>query len=301
MKIVFMGTPDISAACLRALYESGKHEVIAVVTQPDKPAGRGKNLKASAVKEYALEKGILIFQPKRANKGGFPDVLRGLNADIFVVAAFGQILSGEILDIPKYGAINTHASLLPEYRGAAPIQQAILDGRDKTGITIMQMDVGMDTGDMLLKHEVDITPDDTGGSLYAKLCHIAPIALLEALDKIADGTITHEKQDDTKATYAPIITKEMAEIDWKKSAESIVNLVRGYNPFPGAYAHLFDKKIKVWKAAVIDEKLDSIRLCPKEGIFVPAGDKAVQLLEITPPNGKKMSGADFVRGFAEKE
>ena len=293
MKIIFMGTPEFARICLQGLIDSG-HEILAVVTQPDRPAGRGKKLQMSAVKEYALTLGLPILQPERANRGDFPVRLEALKADIFVVAAFGQILSQKVLDIPKFGAINVHASLLPKYRGAAPIQQAILDGETVTGVTIMQMDKGMDTGDMLLKSEVEITAADTGGSLHDKLCAIAPEALLAALSKIEKGIARPEKQDSAHATYAPMITKEMARIDFRKTPQDIVNLVRGYNPFPVATAEVEGKILKVWQAAVSDGEPG---MCPKDGIFVQAHGGTVQLIEITPQGGKKMPSADYVRGL----
>jgi methionyl-tRNA formyltransferase len=296
MNIVFMGTPLLGRVCLQALIDSkNEFNVAAVITQPDRPAGRGKKLVASPVKELALEAGIPCFQPVRVNRGDFPALLASLSADIFVVAAFGQILSQKVLDTPKFGAINVHASLLPKYRGAAPIQQAILDGETVTGITIMKMDKGMDTGDMLLKREVPITPCDTGGSLHDKLCEIAPSALLDGLRQIAEGSARFEKQDDSKATYAPMITKEMARIDWSKSPDEIVNLIRGYNPFPGAYGHIDGTVLKIWRAAAAPSDTAPV-LCPKEGIFVQAKDGIVQILELTPAGGKKMTAAEYVRG-----
>lgn len=276
MKIVFMGTPEFAKVCLVAL-DNSKHEVVAVITQPDRPAGRGKKLTASPVKVYAQEHGIAIYQPEWVNRDNFPQILAGLNADIFVVAAFGQILSRQVLDIPKYGCINVHASLLPKYRGASPIQQAIFDGETVTGITIMQMDVGMDTGHMLLKSSVPITPRDTGGSLHDKLCQIAPEALLAALDEIAGGTTNPQKQDETQATYAGMITKDMERLDMSKSPQDVVNHIRAYNPFPGTYTEINGKKVKIWDAHVVDGQ--------------------VEFLELTPPGGKKMPAADYFRGL----
>ncbi|MCL2349843.1 MAG: methionyl-tRNA formyltransferase [Defluviitaleaceae bacterium] len=289
MNVVFMGTPEFARVCLEALVRGG-HNIMAVITQPDRPAGRGKKPQMSAVKTYALEQSFEVFQPERINRGDFPEKLAAFGADIFVVAAFGQILSQKVLDIPKYGAVNVHASLLPKYRGAAPIQQAILDGETATGITIMQMDAGMDTGDMLLKQEVVITPEDTGGTLHDKLCYAAPSALLQALDDIAAGKANPEKQDEAQATYAPMISKEMARIDPTKSAQEIVGFVRGYNPFPGAITEAHGKILKVWKAAIREN-----RSC--DGVFIQANDGFVELLEITPQNSKKMTGAEFLRGL----
>jgi len=294
MKIVFMGTPEFARVCLQALLDDGQ-DVVAVITQPDKPAGRGKKLQMSAVKAYALEQGLPVFQPERANRGDFPAQLESFDADIFVVAAFGQILSQRVLDIPRFGAINVHASLLPKYRGAAPIQQAILDGEATTGLTIMQMDAGMDTGDMLLKRELAIAAEDTGGSLHDKLCALAPEALLTALQEISTGKATAQKQDPAQASYAPMITKEMTKINFsKQSPQEIVNMVRGYNPFPGAVAEIGGKSLKIWRAALSNEEP---RLCPKGGMFVQAKVGTVQILELTPPSGKKMSATDYIKGL----
>jgi len=300
LKVIFMGTPDIAQVCLRALLDGG-HEVLAVITQPDRPAGRGKKPQISAVKELALAHNLEVLQPERVNRGKFPEKLAEYEADIFVVAAFGQILSQRVLDIPKFGAVNVHASLLPKLRGAAPIQKAILDGDSSTGITIMQMDAGMDTGDMLLKREVVILPSDTGGTLYAKLCEIAPEALLTTLDQIAKGIAKPEKQDDLAATYAPIISKEMTKIDFGQTARQVVDFVRGYNPFPAALWDFEGKTLKVWRVAVFNYETianigEVVEKCPKNGIFVQAADGIVNILEITPPNGKKMTAAEFVRG-----
>jgi len=295
-----MGTPQFAQVCLQTLLDGG-HEVVAVLTQPDRPAGRGKKPQQSPVKELALAYGIEVLQPERANRGDFPAKLASYVADVFVVAAYGQILSQKVLDIPKYGAINVHASLLPKLRGAAPIQQAILNGDKKTGITIMQMDAGMDTGDMLLKSEVEIMPSDTGGDLYEKLCKAAPNALLTVLDQIAKGTTKPEKQDDNQATYAPMISKEMTRIDFTKTTQQIMDFVRGYNPFPVANADINGKILKIWSAKIFDNSENSaigeiVRTCPKEGIFVQAADGVLNITEITPPNGKKMTAAEYIRG-----
>ncbi|MCL2854731.1 MAG: methionyl-tRNA formyltransferase [Defluviitaleaceae bacterium] len=276
MKIVFMGTPVFAKVCLDALTKSDKHEVLAVITQPDRPAGRGKKLTPSPVKVFAEECGLPVYQPERVNRSDFPHVLAGFDADIFVVAAFGQILSQRVLDIPKFGCINVHASLLPKYRGAAPIQQAIFDGETETGITIMQMDAGMDTGDMLLKRTVSITNEDTGGSLHDKLCEIAPEALLAALDEIAEERSKPQKQDDSLATHAGMITKDMERLDLSRKPQDVVNHIRAYNPFPGTYTEIDGQKVKVWKAHVVDGQ--------------------VEFLELTPPGGKKMPAADYFRG-----
>ena len=302
MRIVFMGTPDFALACLKGLV-NGRHDVVAVVTQPDRPSGRGKKLQSPPVKDYATQIGIPVLQPEKIKTADSIATLEQFSADIFVVAAYGQILSQKILDMPKFGAINVHASLLPKYRGASPIQQAIADGEAVTGITIMQMDKGLDTGDMLLKHEVAIDTNDTGGTLHNKLCEAAPKALFDALDLIANGEVVPIAQDGILATYAPLITKQMAQIDWNKPSVDIVNLIRAYNPFPGAFTKLGDEQIKIWQAETIVGASvlarpagQIIQACPKNGITVAALGGNVHITELTPPNGKKMTAADFVRG-----
>ncbi|MCL2376599.1 MAG: methionyl-tRNA formyltransferase [Defluviitaleaceae bacterium] len=299
MKIVFMGTPDFALACLKALDES-PHDIVAVVTQPDRPASRGMKLMQPPVKDYALQKDIPVLQPEKIKTTDSMIQLAALGADIFVVAAYGQILSQKLLDMPKFGAINVHASLLPKYRGASPIQQAIADGETVTGITIMQMDKGMDTGDLILKHTVPIDNNDTGGILHDKLCKTAPAALLEALRLIEDGKAVREPQSNALATHATLITKQMAHLDWHKSPVDIVNLIRAYNPFPGAFARLGDVQIKIWQAKVAEDSGGApgeiIRVCQKEGIFVAAVGGAVNITELTPSGGKKMRAEVFIRG-----
>ena len=299
MKIVFMGTPDFALACLKALADS-RHEVIAVVTQPDRPFGRGKKLGSPPVKDFAIRRGIPVLQPEKIKAADSVALLAALPADIFVVAAYGQILPQNLLDLPRFGAINVHASLLPKYRGASPIQQAIADDETTTGITIMQMDAGMDTGDMILKRAVPIDSHDTGGILHDKLCEAAPIALLDALGLIENGEARREAQNHTLATYAPLITKQMAHLDWRKSSRDIANLIRAYNPFPGAFVRYGDGQIKIWRGEIAGKSGGTpgeiVRVCPKEGIFVAAGDGIVRLTELTPTSGRKMTAADFVRG-----
>jgi len=302
MKIVFMGTPEFALACLKALTDS-RHEVVAVVTQPDRPASRGMKLVQPPVKVHALELNIPVLQPEKIKTIDIMAQLADFSADIFVVAAYGQILSQKLLDMPKFGAINVHASLLPKYRGASPIQQAISDGEHVTGITIMQMDKGMDTGDMILKHTVSINTHDTGGILHDKLCVAAQPALLEALQSIENGTAQREAQNHMLATYAPLITKEMTHLNWHKSPAHIVNLVRAYNPFPGTFTKLNNTQIKIWQAEIADHTHNGnltpgeiIRACPKKGIFVAAKDGVIRIVEVTPSGGKKMPAEVFVRG-----
>ncbi|MCL2396897.1 MAG: methionyl-tRNA formyltransferase [Defluviitaleaceae bacterium] len=300
MRIVFMGTPEFALVCLKALTAS-HHHVAAVITQPDRSSGRGKKLVFSPVKEFALTADMPLLQPEKIKTAAAITQLEELSADIFVVAAYGQILSERILNMPKYGAINVHASLLPKYRGASPIQQAIVEGEAVTGITIMQMDKGLDTGNMLLKREVPITHHDTGGTLHDKLCDAAPAALLEALELIENGQVTATPQDNNLATYAPLITKDMTRIDWHKSPTQIVNLIRAYNPFPAAFTVLGDHSVKIWQAEVANITHSTnpgkiIKTCPKDGIFVAAKNGAVRIAELTPSGGKKMTAADYIKG-----
>ncbi|MDD5937286.1 MAG: methionyl-tRNA formyltransferase, partial [Clostridiales bacterium] len=250
MKAVFMGTPEIAASILRALLENNV-EIIGVVTQPDKPKGRGKEMAMSDVKKVALEYNLPIYQPVRARNEDFIEEMRSLNADMFIVVAFGQILSQELLDIPPMGCINVHASLLPKFRGAAPIQQVIIDGEEKTGVTIMKMDAGIDTGDMIYKEEIAIAPDETGGSLHDKLLSVGAHALLVALKQIQDGTAVYEKQDPSQASYFGQFKKEAGLLDFNKDAVVLERLVRGLNPWPSAYTKLHEKTLKIWKAEVV--------------------------------------------------
>ncbi|MCR5603907.1 MAG: methionyl-tRNA formyltransferase [Lachnospiraceae bacterium] len=249
MKILFMGTPDFAAGILESIIES-RHEVICAVTQEDKPKGRSDKPIASAVKECALSHGIPVFQPHRIKDAKAVEELRKYDADIFVVAAYGQILSKEILDMPKYGCINTHASLLPKYRGAAPIQWAIVDGEEKTGVTVMQMDEGLDTGDILYVKEVDITCEETGESLFNKLEICGKELIIEALDRIEKGDINPIKQNSAEATYARILNKQMGEIDWNKTAVEIERQIRGFTPWPGTFTYFNGKLLKILKADV---------------------------------------------------
>ena len=280
MRIVFMGTPDFAKESLEAIYNAG-HEIIGVVTNPDKPKGRGMKMVASPVKEFAIEKGLKIYQPlKVRNNTEFIEEIKDLNPDVICVVAYGKILPKEILDIPKLGCINVHGSLLPKYRGAAPIQWAVLNGDKTTGITTMYMDVGMDTGDMILKEEVEIGDDETTGELWDRLSKIGGKLLVKTLEKIEDGTAPREKQGDD-FTIAPMLDKSMAKIDWEnKTAQEIKNLVRGLNPIMGAYTFLEDKKIKFWKVDIANEEeimaegLEILRngtvivSNPRDGLFI---------------------------------
>ena len=254
MRILFMGTPDFALESLKALYEA-KYDIIGVVTNIDKPKGRGMKLIASPVKEYALEKNLKIFQPQKVkNNVEFIEEVKKLNPDLICVVAYGKILPEELLDIPKYGCVNVHGSLLPQYRGSAPIQWAVLNGDKKTGITTMFMNAGMDTGDMILKEEVQIGEDETTGELWDKLKIIGAQLLVKTVKSIEDGTVKRTPQPE-EGTMAPMLSKDIAKINWEEqSAKQIKNLVRGVNPIMGAYSYLNDKKIKFWKVQVLTEQ-----------------------------------------------
>ncbi len=299
MKVVFMGTPDFAVPTLRALCE--KHEVAAVISQPDKPKGRGKKMQPTPVKVAAEEKNIPVYQPDKIRNDEFVDFLKTLNADIFVVVAYGQILPESILNIPKYGCVNVHGSLLPKYRGAAPIQMAIVNGEEKTGVTIMYMEKGLDSGDMILKKEVAIEKDDTYGTLHDKMCVLGADALIEALELIESGNVNAQKQDDSLSTYASRIEKGNAQIVWENPSKQIVNLVRGFNPVPGAFSFYNEEMFKIWKAEEVEGyngKPGEIVDVNKKGIVVKTGDTAVLVTELQAKGGKKMSAADYLRGHS---
>lgn len=317
MRILFMGTPDFAHESLKCLYEE-KYDIIGVVTNPDKPKGRGMKMLASPVKEYALEKGLKVYQPEKVRKNEeFINEIKSLNPDLIVVVAYGKILPKEILEIPKYGSINVHASLLPKYRGAAPIQWAVLNGDKVTGVTTMYMDIGMDTGDMILTKETKIGEDETTGELWDRLSKIGGELLIETVKQIEQGIAPRTKQSDNY-TLAPMLDKQMAKINWEeKTAKEIHNLVRGLNPIMGAYTFLNEKKIKFWKVKVISEQ-DLINLFPeleeysfkikeleagtvmfssdKKGLFIKANEGIISVLEIQGENAKKMPICDFLRG-----
>lgn len=301
MRIVFMGTPDFARDSLKALNDAG-HKIELVVTNPDKPKGRGMKMIPSEVKEYALEKGLEIIQPVKIKKNQeFFEKIKIINPDIICVVAYGKIIPKEILDLPKFGCINVHGSLLPKYRGAAPIQWAVLNGEKETGVTTMFMDEGMDTGDMLLKEKIEIDENETTGELWDRLSVIGAKLLVDTLKKIEDGSITRQKQSDD-FTMAPMLDREIAKINWnEKTAVQIKNLVRGLNPFMGAYSFLNEKKIKFWKVEVINQKSDKnpgtvISANEKEGLFISALDGIISVLEIQGENAKKMSISDYLRG-----
>lgn len=317
MKILFMGTPDFARESLKSLIDSN-YNVIGVVTNQDKPKGRGMKMVFSPVKEYAIEKNLPIYQPERVKSNTeFIDEIKTLNPDLIVVVAYGKILPKEILDIPKYGCINVHASLLPKYRGAAPIQWAVLNGDKETGVTTMYMDLGIDTGDIILKEETEIGESETTGELWDRLAKIGGELLVKTVKEIENGVAPRIKQPEN-FTMAPMLNKEMAKIDWEnKPAIEIKNLVRGLNPIMGAYTFLNDKKIKFWKVEVLtQEKLIELfpeleeysfkikELAPgtvmfssdKKGLFIKANEGIISVLEIQAENAKRMQICDFLRG-----
>ena len=313
LKLLFMGTPDFARESLEAVYNAG-YEILGVVTNPDKPKGRGMKMVASPVKEFALEKGLNVYQPEKVrNNEEFVEKIKSLKPDAICVVAYGKILPKEILEIPKYGCINVHGSLLPKYRGAAPIQWAVLNGDKETGVTTMYMDVGMDTGDMILKEKVEIGEDETTGELWDRLSKIGGKLLVETLKQIEEGTAPREKQGE-EFTMAPMLNKEMSKINWdEQTAQNIKNLVRGLNPIMGAYTFLDEKKIKFWKVDIAkqDEIIaDNIEILkngtvilsnPKEGLFIKTKDGILKVLEIQGENAKRMGIGDFLRGNSIEE
>ena len=299
MKIVFMGTPDFAAGALKSLIEAG-HEITAVVTQPDKAKGRSQELLPPPVKVVALEHGIPVLQPVRIKRPEEVEKLKQYPADIYVVAAFGQILSQEILDIPEFGCLNIHASLLPKYRGASPIQHVIIDGEEKTGITIMQMDAGLDTGYMLYQKEIAISPKDTYASLHDKLMVLGGEAIVEALPLLEQGKLVPRKQEDALSCYAHLIDKTMGELDFTKSAEILDRLIRGLNPWPSAYTTYHGKQLKVWEAEPVKSpkagKPGEILAVEKDAVLVAAGSGALRITSLQLSGKKRMSAHDFLLG-----
>ena len=305
MNVIFMGTPGFAVPTLEKLHES-RHNLVLVVTQPDKPSGRGKKLRKSEVKERAEKLGLKIFQPDKIKKQENIEILKLYNPDVIVVVAYGQILNKEILTLPKYGCINVHASLLPKLRGAAPLNWALINGETKTGITTMQMDVGLDTGDMLLKSEVEIDENINVGELHDILMHKGAELLIETLDKLEKNELTPKKQDDSLSSYAPILNNENRKINWNLPAKSIYNLIRGLSPWPAAYFTLDEKTVKVYSSSYINNDSDYepgyVIKANNEGIFVKAKDGIVILKEIQMPGKKKMPVEAYLRGnkFPEK-
>lgn len=301
MRIIFMGTPDFSVPTLEALVAS-EHEVAAVVTQPDKPKGRGKEIHMSPVKECALKHNIPVYQPVRARDEAFVEEMRTLKPDAMVVIAFGQILPKSLLDLPKYGCVNIHASLLPKYRGAAPIQWAVINGDEETGITTMMMDVEMDTGDMLEKTVVKLNPDETGGSLFDRLSLLGGDLILSTLSKLEKGEITPQPQDHAQATYVKKISKSMGDIDWTMDAVSIERLVRGLNPWPSAFTRWNGKMLKIWEAQVLPDPetkapCGSVIRASDEGLKIQTGNGVLCVTSLQLEGKKRMDTAAFLRGY----
>ena len=304
MRVIFMGTPDFSVGTLQALIDAG-HEVVLAVTQPDKPKGRGKSMQFPPVKEAALEHGIEVYQPRRVREPECVEYLRSFDADIIVVVAFGQILPKEILEMPKYGCVNVHASLLPKYRGAAPIQWAVINGEKVSGVTTMRMDEGLDTGDMILKEEIELAEDETGGSLFDRLSKTGATLCVKTMEAIENGTAVYTPQDSSLATHTAKIHKELGSIDWTKPAKEIECLIRGLDPWPSAYTRLGDKTLKIWKAKVLDENTKAAPGClvkvTKNTIWVQTGEGVLSLLEVQLEGKKRMTTESFLNGYTVEE
>lgn len=298
-----MGTPDFSVGTLKALAVAG-HEIVGVVSQPDKPKGRGKNLQPTPVKEAAMELGLPVYQPKKVRDPEFLEVLKELNPEVIVVVAFGQLIPKAILELAPYGCINVHASLLPKYRGAAPIQWAVIDGEAETGVTIMRMDEGLDTGDMISKVTVPVLADETGGSLFDKLSEAGAKLLVETLPSLEDGTAVFEKQPEESPTaYAGMIKKSMGDLDWTRPAEELERLIRGLNPWPSAYTKMDGKTLKIWKAQVLEEEREedympgTILLTEQQEFMVQTGKGILKITELQLEGKKRMDTSSFLRGY----
>lgn len=301
--IIFMGTPDFAVPCLDKLHQN--YNVTAVITQPDRPKGRGQHLAKSPVKVYAEEHNLPVYQPEKIKTAEFTEKLRQMQPDLIIVVAFGQILSQEILDIPKFGCINVHASLLPRWRGAAPIHWSIIGGDTETGVTTMYMDAGLDTGDMILKAKTVITPEMTTAQLHDALMMQGADLLIETIQSIENGTVSREKQDDSLSCYAKMLNNDNCRIDWTKSAQEIHDLVRGLNSWPIAYTTLNGKKFKIWQTKIIDT--DTTGKTPgqiidltKKGIIVATGNGTIELLQIQPPNKAKMPASSYINGHRQE-
>mgnify|MGYP004624667407 FL=1 len=299
MKILFMGTPDFAVLCLEQMIADG-HEIVGVVSQPDKPKGRGHKLMPPPVKTCAAEHGIAVYQPLSLKDQALLPLLKEKNPDLIVVVAYGKLLPGYILDFPRYGCVNVHASLLPKYRGAAPIQRSVICGEAETGVTTMYMERGLDTGDMILKASTRILPTETYGELHDRLAEMGAKLLHQTVAQIEDGTAPREKQDDAASNYAPMITKETGHIDWRAKAQTILNLIRGTNPWPMSYTRYGDEIIKVIRAkdgGAASGKPGEVLSADKRGIRVACGDgESIFILELQKKGGKRMDAASFLNG-----
>jgi methionyl-tRNA formyltransferase len=303
MRVVFLGTPDFAVASLNALISSG-HQVVGVFTQPDRPKGRGKQLAESPVKSAARTVGLTIYQPERIRRPESFELVKSLAPELIVVVGYGQIIPQTIIDLPKHGILNVHASLLPKYRGAAPIQWAIANGETQTGVTIMQIDAGLDTGDMLLKAAVPIGVDETAPELSVRLSPLGAGLLIEALQQIATQSVCREKQDEAEATYAPMLKKEDGLIDWSRPAREIYNRLRGFAPWPGAYTTFRGQQLLVLSARVaeIAHAAPGTLQSDKRQLFVSCGENsALELLEVQLGGKKRMSAQAFINGYKPAE
>ena len=299
MKIVFMGTPDFALASLDKLIDGG-YEIAAVVTQPDRPKGRGKKLTPPPVKERALGAGLRVLQPERVKDSGFIEALKELSPDIIIVVAYGQILPEEIINLPAMGCINVHASLLPKYRGAAPINWCIINGESRTGVTTMYMDKGMDTGDILLQRETEIGEDETAGELHDRLAVLGADLLLETLDGLQRNEVERRAQDHSAATYAPQLDRETGRVDWNLDAKSIYNIIRGTNPWPGCYTVYKGERMKLWEAKVLEQKsrgtAGKVLEAGHGGMLVQAGSGTLLVTKIQMPSSRVMTVDEYLRG-----
>ena len=304
MRVVFMGTPDFAVQSLNALVDAG-HEVTAVITQPDRPKGRGNKMAFPEVKTRALELGLPVHQPDSVKDGAFLELLKSYDPEVIVVVAFGRILPQAVLDLPPYGCVNVHGSLLPEYRGAAPIQRAVLDGRKETGVTTMRMDIGMDTGDMLMQATLPITDEDTTGTMFDKLAELGGKVLIDTLAGLENGTVVPVKQDDSKATHAARILKEDEVIRWEDSAEKIFCQIRGLSPAPGAYTWWNGERLKLWKARISDRETGkapgTVVAISKNALTVQTGKGCLEVLELQPAGKKTMPAQAFSNGAGVAE
>lgn len=303
MRVLFMGTPDLAACVLKRIIEDG-HEVIGVVTQPDKQKGRGKAMSCPPVKEMAISYHLNVYQPIKVREAQYIEMIRKMNPEVIVVAAFGQILPKELLEIPKYGCINVHTSLLPKYRGAAPIQYCIINGEKETGVTIMHMDTSIDTGDIILQEKIKLSEKETGGSLHDKLAVLGADLLVKVLHQLENGTADRIKQEEDKATYVKVIQKEMGKIDFTRPAVEIERLIRGLNPWPSAYTSLEGKTLKLWSADVeaSDHKAEPGEVIEvrKDAIAVMTGEGLLVLRELQLEGKKRMPADAFLRGYQLK-